>query len=55
MYIYSLLFFDAVIKGRCTNEIRLMVDIIAARQSYKRSEKTGIGYIRGVANSADGL
>lgn len=46
--------FDALTKGGQTEERRLMIDMLASRDSYKRFEITGIGYIRGDDNSSDG-
>lgn len=55
MYTDSLQLSDSITRGRRTNERRLMIDILATRQSYKRYEISGVGYISGVNNPADGL
>lgn len=55
MYTDSKQLFDAMIKGKRTQEKRLMVDIMAARQSYRRFEITRVGLVKCVDNRADGL
>lgn len=55
MFTDSKQLFDAMIKGKRTQEKRLMVDITAARQSYKRFEIHRVGLVRGTDNPADGL
>lgn len=47
--------FDALTKGKETTERRLMIEIMAARQAYRRFEIDGIGLVRGEDNPADGL
>lgn len=47
--------FDALTKGKHTTERRLMIDIMAARQAYRRFEIAAIELIRGADNPADGL
>lgn len=47
--------FDSVTKGQQTTEKRLMIDIIAARESYKSKGITQIGLIGSATNPADGL
>lgn len=45
--------FDSVTKAKRTTEKRLMIDISAARESYKRYEIEAIGLIKGCDNPAD--
>lgn len=55
MYISSMQVFDALTRGKRTDERRSMIDVFAARQAYKKLEMTGVGYIRGSDNPAGGL
>jgi hypothetical protein len=49
--LYSL--YECLVKLGTTNEKRLMIDIIALRQSYERREITEIRWISGEDNPAD--
>lgn len=51
----SMQLFDALTEGKRTEEHQLMVDILAAVQLYKRSEITGISFIRANDNPADSI
>lgn len=55
MFTDSKQLFDALTKGKRTTEKRLMIDILSARQSYKRFEISAIGLVTGLSNPADGL
>lgn len=55
MFTDSKQLFDSVTKGKRTTEKRLMIDISAARESYKRFEIEAIGLIKGSDNPADDL
>ena len=48
---YSL--YECLVKLRTTKEKRLMIDIIALRQSYERRELTEVRWINGQDNPAD--
>lgn len=47
--------FDASTRGNQTTERRLMVEIMAVRQAYRRFETTAIRLVRGEDNQADEL
>lgn len=47
--------FDAVTKDRKTAKKRLMIDILATREAYRRFEIRGIGIVSGEDSPADGL
>lgn len=55
LYTDSKQLFDALTKGKQTTERRLMIEIMAARQAYRRFEIAAIGLVRGEDNPADGL
>lgn len=55
MYTDLLQLYDALTRGKCTDEKRFMMDSLEVRQSYKRWEIMGAGHIRGCHDSADGL
>ena len=50
---YSL--YECLVKLATTNEKRLMIDIMALRQSYERREITEIRWINGKDNPADAM
>lgn len=52
---HSLQVFDALTRSEGTDERCLMIDTLAASQSYKRFEITGVDYIHRANNPADGL
>ena len=45
--------FDVIVRGSTTRERRLMIDIYATRQAYRRDEIADIGLIRSEYNLAD--
>ena len=47
--------FNTISKGTRTSEKRIMLDIHAAREGYKKREISNIGFVRSSANLADGL
>lgn len=47
--------FDATTRGEHSTERRLMVDILAARQAYRRFEIEGVALIKVDVNLADAL
>ena len=47
--------FDVISKGSRTSEKRMMIDIAAAREGFKRKEISDIGFVRSSNNIADGL
>ena len=51
----SLSLYECLVKLGSTKEKRLMIDIIAIRESYERKEKTEIRWINGKDNSADAM
>ena len=51
--LYSL--YECLVKLGTTNEKRLMIDIMALRQSYERREIAEIRWINGEDNPADAL
>lgn len=55
MYTDSKQLFDAMTEGKHTAERRLMVDILAARQSYRRFEIEGVAVVPGDVSPADAL
>lgn len=55
MYADSKKLLDAMTKGKHTAERRLMVDILATRQSYRRLQIYGVALVRGDLNPADAL
>lgn len=55
MYTDSLQLFVALTRGSAISERRLMIDILAPRQSYKRFEITGASHISDADNPANGL
>lgn len=55
MYTDSLQLFNALTRGKRAERRRLMIDILAVRQIYKRLEIAGVGQIWGNNNPADGL
>ena len=46
--------FDVITKGARTSERRLMIDICAAREAYRREEVNSIGLVASEHNVADG-
>jgi hypothetical protein len=47
--------YDCLVKLGSTQEKRLMVDVMALRQSYERRELTEVRWIKGEDNPADAL
>lgn len=47
--------FDILTKGSRTSEKRLMLDVAAAREGYKRSDISNIGFVRSGKNIADAI
>jgi hypothetical protein len=45
--------FDGLIKATATSEKRLMIDLAAAKESYKKREIETLGFVRTEYNSAD--
>lgn len=55
MYTDPMQLFYALTTEKRTDERRLMIDISATPESYKKYKISGVGYIRGANNPADGL
>ena len=55
VYTDSFLLYECLVKLRTTKEKRLMVNIIAIRQSYERRELYEIRWINGADNPADAM
>lgn len=53
IYTDSKSLFDVIVKGTATTEIRLMLNVYAARQAYKRNEIADIGLVTFEFNLAD--
>jgi hypothetical protein len=49
----SFLLYECLVKLRTTKEKRLMIDIMALRQSYERRELAEIRWIKGESNLAN--
>jgi len=47
--------FDVFTRASHTTEKRLMIDVRAAREAYKRYEISNIGFVRSEHNPVDGL
>ena len=47
--------FEIISKGSRTSEKRIMLDILAARESHKLKEISNIGFVRSSSNLADVL
>ncbi len=47
--------FDVISKGTRTSEKRMMLDIAAAREGYRRRDISNIGFVRSSKNLAGGL
>lgn len=47
--------FDVVTRASHTTERRLMIDVAAAREAYKRNEISNVGLVKSEHNVADGL
>ena len=47
--------FDVITRASHTTEKRLMIDVAAAREAYKRYEISNVGLVRSEHNPADGL
>lgn len=55
MYTDSFQLYDALTLGSRPDECRLMYEIFAARQYYKKHEISGVESISGINNPADGI
>lgn len=55
MYTDSLKLFDFLTRGKQTNGKRLMIDILAVRESCKRYKIAGVRHIGGYDSPADGM
>lgn len=55
MYTDSKQLFDAMTRGKHTSERRLMIEIMAVRQAYRKLEIAGVALVSGDTNPAEGL
>lgn len=55
IYTDSMQIFGALIGRKKTDERHIIIDILVARQSFKRFEITWLGHVSGVNNPASGL
>lgn len=55
MYMDSKQLFDSMARGKHTSESRQIIEIMAARQAYRRLEIAGVALVRRDVNPADGL
>jgi hypothetical protein len=51
----SLSLYECMVKLGTTKEKRLMIDIMAIRQSYERRELSEVRWIKGISNPADAM